>query len=497
MNTTIAGDPSATLAGTWLAAPGNPATLPTGGPNLPPPNPNAGAAMRNRNWAAREQQSFYEMKHAPQPWEYTHDAPHAVYGGGSGTPLTQWTGHQLPPTGFAAQSAPVVYSNPGTTPGMIRPTYAYNAGQLVGAPRAMPTMYVGTWPNQYFPGGSNTYIPSWEATGIIIKYTRNPNAFRINRYVKELKVPRDQGYYLTLSGDDPYRVVSTNDYLWEDSVDAPGGRQERQGFAYQPYRTARYCYPFSLGRKSVVQAEWPILAEHAAMAAAKAMTVRTLLNTTLATTSANWTGSWGTNASAATHSYTTSGVNTQNAPPYLQIDLNTALIAIEQASGGIITDEASLQLVMNPQEARGFGQSDEYRGYVRSSPDALAAITDQRNPARRYGLAPMVYGLNLAVENAIVVSTPKPGNVPSPPATTRAYIWAQQYVMISSKPEGIVQGSPDQTLDFSTFAFRFYEQQTVEQKSDYDNRREIGRVVEDYCVVMQAPQTGYLLTGCS
>lgn len=454
--------------------------------NLPPPNPALGDRMRNRNWAAREAQAYYEMAQAPLPYQYTHDRPHPTFGGGSGTPLTQWTPPAGPPTGL--QRAPVVYSAPGVNPGMLRPTGAYN--RVVG--RGNPTMYAGTWPGQYYPGGSNTYIPSWEATGLVIKYTRNPSFFRINKYVKEIKVPRDQGYYLTLSGDDPYRIVSINDYLWEDSTDAPGGRQERQGFGFLPYKTARFCYPFNLGRKSVTQAEWPILAEHAAMAAAKAMTARTLLNTNLATTAANWTGTWGTNYSAVSGVWSTSSI----ANSYIQTDINTAMIAVEQASGGIVTDEEALQITMNPTLTRNISKSPEYKQYITGSPDALAAITDQRNPNRKYGMAPYLYGLGLVVENAIIVTTPKPGNVPSPPSTTRSYIWPTANVCISSKPQGLV-AEGEQTLDFSTFAFRFYEQMTTEQKSDPDNRREVGRVVEDFTVSLQAPQTGYLFTGAS
>lgn len=468
----------------------NPAAFAHTLPQLPPANPALGNNMRQRDWAGREAQSYYEMGQAPLPYQYTTDRAHPVYGGGSGTPMTQWMPPAGPPTGFEARRSPVVYSTPGVG-GMVRPTYAYN--RVVGA-GASPLMYAapGTWPAQYYPGGSNTYIPSWEATGLIIKYTRNPSFFRINKYVKEMKVPRDQGYYLTLGGDDPYRVVSINDYLWDDSTDAPGGRQERQAFGFLPYRTARYCFPFNLGRKSVVQAEWPILAEHAAMAAAKAMTVRTMLNTTLATTSANWSGQWGTNYSAVSGVWSTSSL-TNN---YIQTDLNAALIAIEQASGGIVTDEEALQLTLNPTLTRGISKSPEYKTYIQGSPDALAAITDQRNPNRKYGMAPFLYGLRLVVENAIRVTTPKPGNVPTQPATSRSYIWASQYACISSKPQGIV-ASDEQTLDFSTFAFRFYEQMTTEQKSDADNRREVGRVVEDYTVTLQAPQTGYLLTGAS
>lgn len=466
----------------------NPATF--AAPVFPAANPALGDRMRNRNWVGHEAQQYYEMAQAPLPHQYSRATPHPRFGGGSGTPLTQFLPQQGPPTGFAARSAPVVYSNPGVNPGMVRPSYAYN--RVVGAPGRQPTMYVTTWPTQGYPQGSNTYIPSWEATGLLIKYTRNPSFFRINKYVKELKVPRDQGYYLTLSGDDPYRVVNVNDYLWEDSADAPGGRQERQGFGFVPYRTARYCFPFSLGRKSVEQAEWPILAEHAQMQAAKAMTLRTMINTTLATTTANWTGTWGTNYSAVSGVWSTSPI----ANNYIQTDINTAMIAIEQASGGIVTDEEALHITLNPTLGRGISKSPEYKTYIQGSPDALAAITDQRNPNRKYGLAPFLYGLALVIENAIVVTTPKSANVASPPAQSRSYIWPTANVVISSKPQGIT-AEGEQTLDFSTFAFRFYEQMTTEQKSDPDNRREVGRVVEDYTDVLQAPQTGYLFTGAS
>ena len=459
-------------------------------PALPPPNPALGERMRQRHWAERESASYYEMRHAPLPHQFTHGRPHPLYGGGEGNVVTQYV-PQGQPTGFAALARPVTYGGGHMGPGFVRPTVAYNRdGRLIGVGPA-PTMYA-TWPNQYYPGGSNTYIPSWEATGLIVKYTRNPSFFRINRYVKELKVPRDQGYYLTLSGDDPYRVLSIYDYAWDDSADAPGGRQERQAFGFMPYRTARYCFPFSLGRKSVDQAEWPILAEHAAMVAAKAMTVRTIINTNLAVTTANWTGTWGTNSGAVSASWSAS-TTTLNT---IQKDINTAMIAIEQTSGGIVTDEEALQLTFNPTLGRGVSVSGEYKTYIQGSPDALAAITDQRNPNRKYGLAPFLYGLRLVVENAVQVTTPKPGNVPSPPSTSRSYIWPTANVVISSRPQGIV--APDeQTLDFSTFCFRFYEQMTTEQKSDPDNRREVGRVVEDYMAAIQAPQTGYLFTGNS
>lgn len=476
----------------FQGAPGSPAAMAGFVAPQFTPNPNGGENFRNRDWSAREAQLNYEMKHAPQPWQYSaNGSANPMLESGQGNPITQWMPPPGPPTGFAARQAPILYSDPRLAPA-VRPTYAYN--RLVGNQARNPVMYAapGTWPNQYYPGGSNTYIPSWEATGLIIKYTREASRFRINKYAKEIKVPRDQGYYLTLDADSPYRVQSINDYLWEDSTDAPGGRQERQGFGFNPYRTARLCFPFNLGKKSVDQAEWPILAEHAAMEACKAMTVRTLQHTSLVTTASYWSGTGFTNTGAVSGVWTTSSLVNN----YIQKDINAAMIVIEQATGGIVTDEEALHITMNPTLGRGVSTSPEYKTYIQGSPDALAAITDQRNPNRKYGLAPYLYGLALVIENAVIVSTPKSGNVPSPPAQTRGYIWPTASVLLSSKPQGLV-APEQQTLDFSTSAFRFLENMTVESKSDPDNRREIGRVVEDYTVTLAAPQSGYLLTGAS
>ncbi len=91
-------------------------------PQLPPPDPTLGDAMRNRDWAGREQQAYYEMQHAPLPYQFTRDAPHPTFGGGAGNQLTQWL-PQGPPAGFAArQPGPTVYALPGMAPHPGRPT---------------------------------------------------------------------------------------------------------------------------------------------------------------------------------------------------------------------------------------------------------------------------------------------------------------------------------------------------------------------------------------
>lgn len=333
------------------------------------------------------------------------------------------------------------------------------------------------------PAGSNTYVPSYDASGVVIAFTRKPSAFRINQYVKSLKVAKDQGYYLTLDADEPYRLVTEDDYKWEDGADAPKGLGEKADFEYVPYRTVRRAIPFSLGRKAVDQAEWPIVAQHARKTSTKAMTLRTLKVANLLTTSSNWPAA---NTAAASGAWSSSSENAL----YIKTDLDAAMLAIEKATGGIVFDEDSLKVVMNPVKARQVADSPEYHQFLKGSPDALSSLTDHKNPVRIYGLAPRLYGLEVVVENAVRVSTRKGSNGP-----TRGYIWPDDKVALVSRPEGLVGAEAEEAMDFSTVAFRFYEEMTVETKDDPDNRRTSGRVVEDYVVTLQAGQTGFLLTG--
>lgn len=123
-----------------------------------------------------------------------------------------------------------------------------------------------------FPSGSNTYVPTYEqASGSVISYTRDPKKFRINQYTKIVPVKKDQGYYLKLNSADTIRVVTEKDFDWPDANDAPNGEDNNQGFEYKAYTTLRRAFPFRLGNKSVSQADWPIVAAHAKMAASLAM----------------------------------------------------------------------------------------------------------------------------------------------------------------------------------------------------------------------------------
>ena len=211
------------------------------------------------------------------------------------------------------------------------------------------------------PSGSNTYVPSFDASLDVVAYTREADKFRINGYTKQVPVKKDQGYALSLDADGPARVVSEDDFLWEDGADAPAGNAESQKFQFNPYRTVRLNFPFAIGKKAADQADWPVLAAYGKMEAMKAMTVRTLKATAVLTTP----GNWGANTGDATGAWTTSSETALN----IQNTLNAALLMIEQQSNAIMDSEDSLKLVMNPILARAVATSPEYRNYIKGSPE--------------------------------------------------------------------------------------------------------------------------------
>src|SRR5271166_6950694 len=96
-----------------------------------------------------------------------------------------------------------------------------------------------------FPGGANVFVPSWEATHLIVSATRDPGQFRLARWAQYVPVKERVFYYLKLDLDEPARVVSSNQYAWAPGQMAPnfdniGTFQFVQSF------TTKYAYPWVL-----------------------------------------------------------------------------------------------------------------------------------------------------------------------------------------------------------------------------------------------------------
>lgn len=365
-----------------------------------------------------------------------------------------------------------------------------------------------------FASGTNTFVPSFDATGhLTIAFSRNAKDFPLNKYVTITPVKKTSGYYLQLNTEAGARITDTsiNGNTWHDGQDAPTGAWELDAFEWQQYATQRYAFPFRIGYRAADQADWKIVASHAAMAAQKAMTARTVrvltaLTATNAFTSANDITCNGTNQAEGTAPtlYLNKGDSGDlnqgtSAGPALKRALNYAARKMLQNSLGVV-QRKDLICVINPNVADALARSKELHAYLKESPNALAQVRGDADSINgQYGLPDTIYGYKFVVEDTVRVVAKKTGNrnmIVNPlaiGASTQTFAMPDHLLMLS-RPGGLTSSEGSQS--FGTCHVFAYEEMSVEQRDDPNNRRIEGRVVEDYDVRVVAPIMGYIYRSC-
>jgi hypothetical protein len=452
-----------------------------------------------------------------------------------------------------------------------------------------------------YPSGLNTFVPSFDATGqLVVGYSRNPKDFPLNRYITIVPVKRSIGYFLKLTAENAARILNSNlaDVVWNDGSDAPSGEWNTESHNFIPFTTQRYAFPFRLGYKAIQQADWKILATHAANVAQQAMTGRALNTANLLLTSSNWSASHvSATGSAITGSALNAGTSTN---PVLKQFLNYAGQLVQQDTLGVVRPR-DLVVVISPSLADSLSRSAEVHDYLARSPFALAQVRgDAPNQNGLWGLPDALYGFPIIVEDTVWVpyrknftatmsvptggaaaaaaggnltaatyfykvtalfgkqetqgsaefsgttattnltlnltwtavpyatayrvyrgtttgnenkliatvagasyadAGPPTNGVSATPPTSGTvtlrptYMWNLQAnslnpLVMLARPGGLVaQG----TSTFSTIMQFMFEEMTVESRDDPDNRRTMGRVVEDYATGLTSDISGYLL----
>ena len=331
---------------------------------------------------------------------------------------------------------------------------------------------------QTYPGGSNTFVPSFESSGkLTIDFARDPSKFSVLKYAALVKVDKRTGLYLKMDWDESARTsVDGNEWAWVDGDAAPDNYLEK-GFNWLPYTCKRVVFPFSLGQQAVDQADWDVIASYSQTAAAKAMTFRTARVLAALTDTAQMT-QYGSAASLNVGGAFWSAGTVAN--PVIKQSLMTAANKITRATNGVVTFR-DLTLLVNPTTAAALAQTQEIHQYMAGSPFSLPLLGEN---LVNFGLPSKLYGLN--VEVAVDVRVTSGYKV----ARTDEFIVPDNTAIIVSRPGDIVQ--PMGT--FSTVSIFSAEELTVETKFEQDNRRTVGRCVEDFCVQVTAPVSGYLIT---
>lgn len=303
-----------------------------------------------------------------------------------------------------------------------------------------------------------------------------------------MPVKKSVGYYLTITAEEAARIIDTNlsTFVWADGEEAPMGNENTESFAYSPFTTVRYAFPFNLGQKSIDQADWKILQVHAGFKAQQAMTALTQNVWTTAATSGNWGSSTNTPAGLGFGYWDQSTSTTL----YIKETIQAVVEAILQVTLGVVQRE-DLVMVMNPHTAGLVAKSQEIVDILKQSPFALPMLNQEAGGQfSNWGIPKELYGLPTVVEDAVKVTSKKGATT-----KTTSYVMANQQIAFFARPGGLM--GMDGIPEFSTIQIFSYEEMTVEQKFDPDNRRTTGRVVDDNVPALVAPASGYLLTSAT
>lgn len=340
-----------------------------------------------------------------------------------------------------------------------------------------------------FPSGTNTFVPSFDATGhLTVAFSRNPRDFALNKWIALTPVKKRIGYYLRITAEQAARVINSpklNEFVWHDGNDAPKGTWATESFSWFPFNTERYAYPFTIGYLANEQADWKILSVHSEFAAQDAMTARTLrvLDKALDTTGYD-TGHFDT-ATNLGGGFLNSGTPTD---PRLKKALNALMFKVQKATLGRVKAK-DMCVVMSPVLAEAISRSQEVHTYLKESPFALAQVRgDVPSQNGVWGLPDSIYGYPIMIEDTVRVSSKKGA------ARVADYAMDSNKLLFLARPGSLtsVAGGPS----FSSVHLFSYEDMTVESRDDADNRRVEARVVDDFGVELVSPASTTQITNC-
>jgi len=337
------------------------------------------------------------------------------------------------------------------------------------------------------PGQYTTYIPDTAATGnLVTDFSRNPDSFALPEYCQYVPVEKNEGRYVEMTVEMAGRILDTNggDFYWPDEGEAPTGYGNLETFQFKSYVSRRYAFPFRMGELAAEQATWDVLAHHARYASQRCMTWRTQQAVTTATTSGNYPSGHTSAVSSI------SGVDgkwdvSTTARKDIKASFDYAAEIVLKATLSAVKPE-DLMIVMSPGCARKIAASQEIVDHIKGSPAAEKELTKTLSRANRFGLPENLYGYKVVIEDAVKVTSRK--------GATKAtsYVLPDATPFMCSRVGGLegIEGAPS----FSTLTAFLKEEMSVESKHDRDNRRHLGRVVDDFSVVGTAFISGFLFT---
>jgi hypothetical protein len=339
-----------------------------------------------------------------------------------------------------------------------------------------------------YASSTNAFVPDHASSQkMVIDFARNVKEFAVNEWCQIVPVKKVMGLYLKMTVEEAGRIQQTDlaNFAWPDGSDAPKHDDGGESFEFETYRTNRYSFGVRLGDLTIDQASWNITAQHASIYARAAMTARTQLAVTAATTSGNYDSSHRLDVTAIT-SNSGSWAESTSSRQDIKRSLNTAAnLILQDTLNGVRMND--LILVINPTLAAEMSECQEIVDYLKHSPDALAQVRGELpNGNVMFGLPSKLYGFPVVVEATHKVTSKK--------GATRAVstVLPTATPFLCARPGGLV-GVAD-APNFSTHVIFAAEEMTVETLKDISNRYQRIRVVENIAAYTVAPATGVLFS---
>jgi hypothetical protein len=259
-------------------------------------------------------------------------------------------------------------------------------------------------------GGSNPYIPTFdgEATGnLVLEYSRNPKSFPLNQYTELRPVTLSRGYYLRIEPQNAARIRTADgrEFAWAPGSDRPTGTDNQERFQFAPYFCQRRAFSVRLDNRAVQMSAWPVAETELRAKGQQCMTQRSKYAANIL--NAAYTGSSMTSTVAAitgNANYTLDKGTVTS--PYIKITFQTAALAINKATLGVINPE-DLVVVMSPDTAVALAQSPEVQAMLSNSVYAYPLLTGTLpgQIQRNWSLPPLLYDFRVSVENTVLIST--------------------------------------------------------------------------------------------
>lgn len=258
-----------------------------------------------------------------------------------------------------------------------------------------------------FPSYTNVFVPGFSASmteKLIVDYGRDPKKAPINMLAGITTTDLPAGYFNRQKPEAQSRLLDDPAaYEFPDNTLFSPKQDNRRDFDYVTWVAKRYAYPAYVGDMELEYASWDIQAQVVNDLGNQAILNRMKQFYNVLNTSGNYLSGLTDTATNYGGGLWSAGTSANR---YIEKTVQSVLIAMDKASVNGVNPE-ELFLVVTPTVAMAMARSQEIA-------DGLFRTTDYKEHLQydlwkgqltRYGLPPVLYGINLVVDNWVKTTT--------------------------------------------------------------------------------------------